>query len=79
MREGILNRLEKIKDDFLSFLLDIVSIPSYSGKEEEVVERIEKEMRRSGFDDVFVDDFGNVIGRIGNGKKVIAIDGHIVW
>ncbi len=77
MRELILNRLERIKGDFLTFLSDIVSIPSYSGEEKEVVDRIKREMENAGFDEVFVDDFGNVIGRIGNGEKVIAIDGHI--
>lgn len=34
-------------------------------------------MEEAGFDEVFIDDLGNVIGRIGNGKKIIAIDGHV--
>ncbi|RLD69430.1 MAG: YgeY family selenium metabolism-linked hydrolase, partial [Bacteroidetes bacterium] len=28
-------------------------------------------------DEVFIDGLGNVIGRIGNGKKILAIDGHM--
>ncbi|MCH7774781.1 MAG: YgeY family selenium metabolism-linked hydrolase, partial [Bacteroidetes bacterium] len=34
-------------------------------------------MDEAGFDEVKIDGLGNVIGRIGNGKKIIAIDGHI--
>ncbi|MDZ7765991.1 MAG: M20/M25/M40 family metallo-hydrolase [Melioribacteraceae bacterium] len=34
-------------------------------------------MKEAGFDEVRIDKLGNVIGRIGNGKKVIAIDGHM--
>ncbi len=35
------------------------------------------QMKQAGFDEVFIDGLGNVIGRIGNGKKILAIDGHI--
>jgi putative selenium metabolism hydrolase len=34
-------------------------------------------MLKAGFDEARIDGLGNVIGRIGNGKKIIAIDGHI--
>ena len=29
-----------------------------------------------GYDEIRVDGFGNLIGRLGNGKRVVAIDGH---
>ena len=35
------------------------------------------QMREAGFDEVRIDGLGNVIGRIGNGKKVLVFDGHI--
>lgn len=34
-------------------------------------------MEEAGFDEVKIDGLGNVIGRIGNGKKILAIDGHM--
>lgn len=38
---------------------------------------LKRQMEESGFDEVRIDGLGNVIGRIGNGKKILAIDGHI--
>ena len=46
-------------------------------QEEGVVNELKTIMEEAGFDEVRIDGLGNVIGRIGNGKKVIAIDGHI--
>jgi putative selenium metabolism hydrolase len=34
-------------------------------------------MDEAGFDETRIDGLGNIIGKIGNGKKIIAIDGHI--
>ena len=34
-------------------------------------------MEEAGFDEVFTDGLGNVIGRIGNGPKTVAFDGHM--
>lgn len=59
------------------FLRDIIAIPSTSCNEGKVVERIGEEMNAAGFDEVTVDPMGNILGRIGNGKHIIAMDGHI--
>ncbi len=61
----------------IGFLRDIVAIPSLSGQEEAVVRRIEQEMRTVGFDEVRIDPLGNILGRIGDGPRVIAFDAHI--
>lgn len=42
-----------------------------------MIERIEVEMEKVGFDEVRIDGLGNVLGRIGTGKRVIAMDAHI--
>ena len=34
-------------------------------------------MEEAWFDEVRIDGLGNVIGRVGNGKKILAIDGHM--
>ncbi|MBI5498968.1 MAG: YgeY family selenium metabolism-linked hydrolase [Deltaproteobacteria bacterium] len=77
MKEDIRERAERYRDETAKFLAEIVSIPSLSGQERGVVERIGAEMRAVGFDEVRVDGLGSVIGRIGNGKHVIAMDAHI--
>ena len=54
------------------------SAPSRSpGSEEAVVERIRKEMQKLDYDEVMIDGFGNILGRIGTGKHHVAIDSHI--
>jgi putative selenium metabolism hydrolase len=34
-------------------------------------------MKKTGFDEVIIDPMGNILGRIGNGKHIIAMDGHV--
>jgi len=77
MHDGILARAEHYRDDIAKFLVDLVSIPSLSGRERAVVERIGEEMGRVGFDEVRIDGLGSIIGRIGSGKRVLAMDAHI--
>ncbi len=60
-----------------AFLRAMISHPSESCEEKEVVSCIKAEMEKLGFDAVEVDGLGNVIGWMGDGDKVIAIDGHI--
>ena len=67
----------EIKADLVKFMQDIIRIPSLSSEEGAVVERARQEMLRIGYDEVTVDRMGNLLGRIGNGPRVIAFDGHI--
>ena len=66
-----------LKDDLLKFMQDIIRIPSLSSSEGVVIQRIREEMERLGFDEVTVDPMGNLLGRIGSGPRVIALDGHV--
>ena len=63
--------------EMTGFLRDMIAIPSESTQEEAVIKRIEKEMRAVGFDRVEIDGMGNILGYIGNGKHLIAMDAHI--
>lgn len=65
-----------MRADLTDFVREIISIPSLSGEEGPVVERLKAEMEELGYDEVRVDGMGNVMGRLGSGGKVIAIDGH---
>lgn len=51
-----------------AFLQDLVRIPSLSGQEEAVALRLAAEMRRVGFEQVWTDRMGSVVGRIGPGR-----------
>ncbi|WP_317431331.1 YgeY family selenium metabolism-linked hydrolase, partial [Parolsenella catena] len=63
--------------DMTAFLRAMISHPSESCEEGEVVACIKAEMEKLGFDKVEVDGLGNVIGWMGEGDKIIAIDSHI--
>jgi putative selenium metabolism hydrolase len=60
------------------FLQDMVRIPSFSCQEEAVAERLAAEMRAVGFDEVWTDRIGNVVGRIGPGSGPwLLYNGHM--
>jgi putative selenium metabolism hydrolase len=63
-------------DKLTRFMQDIIRIPSLSSQEGAVVERMADEMEKLGYDEVTVDQMGNLIGRLGNGPCKIALDGH---
>ncbi len=65
------------RDDIIKFMRDIVAIPSMDGQLKEVGERIAAEMKKFGFDEVRFDKMGNIMGRMGNGSKVMVYDSHI--
>lgn len=73
----ILEKAENYKDEITQFLRDMVAIPSESCHEKDVVLRIKQEMEKVGFDEIIIDPMGNILGRIGNGSHVIAMDAHI--
>lgn len=75
--EDILKLAESYKPEMSRFLRDMIAIPSESCGEREVVLRIKEEMEKVGFDKVVIDPMGNVLGYIGHGAHVIAMDAHI--
>ena len=75
--KNIFKRAKELENETANFLMDMIRVPSFSCKEKEVILVIKKEMEKVGFDEVKIDGLGNVIGRIGNGKKIIAFDAHI--
>ncbi len=76
MKEEIKRRTDSLGEDLTEFLREIVAIPSFSAKETEVIERLGREMAELDYDEVTVDPMGNLIGRIGSGDRILAIDGH---
>ncbi|AEX86094.1 M20/DapE family protein YgeY/putative selenium metabolism hydrolase [Marinitoga piezophila KA3] len=68
---------EKYREDIVKFMSKLIKARSYSGDEKEVIQVIKEEMEKVGFDEVKIDGLGNILGRIGSGKTVIAMDAHI--
>lgn len=67
------------KEKLIKLCQDIIKIQSYSGNEGEVVKCLEENMKGIGFDEIIVDKYGSIIGKIkGNkpGNKVL-FDAHI--
>jgi putative selenium metabolism hydrolase len=75
--QEIKEKVEQHRDAIVQFMLDIVAIPSMDGHLKEVGERIGSEMSKLGFDEVRFDKMGNILGRIGNGKRTLVYDSHI--
>ncbi len=73
----ILSLAEKYRDYTAKILSDIVKVRSLSGEEEKVQKILKAYMEDAGFDEVKFDPLGNLIGRIGNGSRILAIDAHI--
>lgn len=75
--QKVLKLSEKYREDMCKFLRDMIAIPSESCEEKSVVLRIKEEMEKVGFDRVEIDKMGNILGFIGKGKHIIAMDAHI--
>jgi putative selenium metabolism hydrolase len=63
--------------DMTRFLRDMIRLPSESCNEGAVIQRIRQEMEKVGFDRVEIDPMGNILGYLGGGETLIALDAHI--
>ena len=63
----------------IAFCQEAIRIPSPSGQEKGVAELMKRKMEEYGFDEVIIDRFGSVLGKI-HGKRpgrTVLMDGHI--
>ena len=70
-------KIQSQREQIIHFMREICAIPSMESNIEDVGKRIAKEMKALHFDEVRFDKMGNIMGRIGNGEKVIVFDSHI--
>ena len=75
-RERLAAAAQACEAEIVRFLRDLIAIPAESSQEGPVIERIRREMQKAGFDEIRVDPMGNILGRIGSGKKIIMMDSH---
>ena len=73
----VYEKAEAYKPAISRFLRDMIAIPSESRQEAKVIQRIKEEMETVGFDRVDIDPMGNILGYIGNGRHLIAMDAHV--
>lgn len=69
--------VDALRDDLVLFAQNIVRIQSYSGEEGKLAAFIEAKMKGLGYDEVFIDSVGNVVGRVGSGPVSIMFDSHM--
>ena len=67
----------EIKEELINFTQSLVRIESISGEEEKIIHFIAHKMEELGYDEVVIDQMGNLLGRIGNGNKTILFDSHV--
>jgi len=77
LSEQIFNLAKKYQDYTAQNLSKLIQQKSLSTQEKGMAGALRDMMLEAGFDEARIDGLGNVIGRIGNGKKIIALDGHI--
>jgi len=75
--KDILAAARKNEPRVARFLRELIAIQSLSSGEEQVVGRIKREMESVGFEEITIDGMGNILGRIGTGKRIIALDAHV--
>jgi putative selenium metabolism hydrolase len=79
--ENIYRQINELAEKYQEYTAEnlsrLVKIKSLSKEEKDVQLELKRQMEEAGFDEVRIDGLGNVIGRIGNGKKILAIDGHM--
>ena len=73
----ILEKTKELSSYTANNLSEVIKIPSLSCEEEKVINKLKEQCEKAGFDEVRIDGLGNLIARIGNGSKVLAIDAHI--
>ena len=73
----VVKQAEHYKPDMTRFLREMVALPSESCGEKAVIQRIKQEMEKVGFDKVEIDPMGNVLGYLGSGSTLIAMDAHV--
>ena len=77
LTKEINKRVELAREDIITFLREIVAIPSMDSDIEEVGRRVGQEMTRLGFDSVYVDRYGSIVGKIGDGPITLLYDSHL--
>jgi putative selenium metabolism hydrolase len=75
--QAIQTQVEQHREDIIQFLRELCAIPSMDSQIHAVGERTATEMHKLGFERVWFDAMGNIVGKIGHGEKILLYDSHI--
>ncbi len=75
--EKILELSGKYEQYTAELLSKMIKVPGFSGREKERCALIVELCKEAGFDEVYIDGLGSVVGRVGSGPKKLAFDAHI--
>ncbi|RME78080.1 MAG: M20/M25/M40 family metallo-hydrolase [Chloroflexi bacterium] len=76
--EAVRQVVREQKKALVDFTRRLVQTPSPPGQEQDVARLVAGEMQRLGYDEVWTDEAGNVIGKInGRGGSTILLNGHM--
>jgi len=75
--ETILSKAQAYRDATADTLARMVRVPAFSGTEGNRLKLIEQMCKDAGVDEIRIDGLGNLLARVGSGKKILAIDAHI--
>lgn len=73
----VMHLARQYEPEMSAFLRDMAAIPSESRNEKGIIQRIHAEMERVGFDRIDIDPMGNILGYIGTGSRLVAMDAHV--
>lgn len=72
------NLVESHREELVAFTQRLVQTPSMPGQEGAVAALVRAEMERLGYDEVWIDEVGNVIGQIAGGDgPSLMLNGHM--
>jgi putative selenium metabolism hydrolase len=70
-------RVAEQRDAIITFMRELCAIPSYESQIQKVGERAATEMQKLGFEKIWWDKMGNIVGQIGTGPTKLLYDSHI--
>jgi putative selenium metabolism hydrolase len=74
----IWNLAQDSRENLIAFAQTLVQTPSLSGQEGDVAALLQGEMTRLGYDEVWVDEVGNVVGRVAGARRpAMMLNGHM--
>ncbi|HSV56883.1 MAG TPA: M20/M25/M40 family metallo-hydrolase, partial [Magnetospirillaceae bacterium] len=66
-----------LRDETAKILSHVIRVPALSSKEADRISLLKSMCETAGFDEVRIDGLGNLLARVGSGKKILAVDAHI--
>lgn len=77
LTEKIAELVRQYQDEIIAFAQKCVQTRSMTCQEKDMADLVRQKMKDLGYDEVTQDETGNILGRIGNGPKVLLFDSHM--